>query len=508
MTDRKLAPHVARAIGAAQAKPDPARSAERVAAPHLSRALAAGGAPQAKLAGGRPGPAPHVRQAVARCVLQQKTPPSPRPAPHLAAALAAPPPVVQKMELSPEQAKLLAKQERRRRTLERATQQRGYIDTGIGELHRGLEKPFFTAHHSGPVQDFKVGIAGLETAPLGLDLELSQLSNFSTSIKDLYGAKPEVQTAIVRDKSTNQTRVKLSTNFNAKNKRIRKDTGGTTLKAFYGKDLRPSHVAKRHNSVKSHLRRLDDSEIEKTLEETWDPTKGEKEFDQAANLRLAKIGHLGSRQGEVRRRIKSTRQLALNSAYSDALVEVADNPFDYHAESAVLDECIAKNEELQKIIGTKVPCLACKAHFAGKSVPGLLLRHTSFGWVSSSSMKQLGRAILGTITQEDVAWYLNHLHKTLGGSDLKAYAVSSGKISVKDLTVFDDPSDSEDEEAQTKYDYRVIGDLPLDKTTRKRGLDATGDAPPARKKQKVKQAEERDQKIKSLVETFKGKKFK
>jgi hypothetical protein len=529
MSERKLAPHVARAIGAAQAKPEPAAgAASRAPAPHLSRALAPGASPQARPAGERPGPAAHVRQAVARGGLQQKAQPAASPAPHVAAAMARPAPDVrgqapragaargalQRMELSTQEAKKLAqKQKQSKQTRERSARLKSYLEIGIGEVHQDLEKPFFKAFTSGPVQDFKVGIEGLETSPLKVGEDLSQLSNFSTSIKEIYDAKPEVQTAIVRDKTTNQIRVKLSTNFNSKNKLIRRDTGGATLKTYYKELVRPSHVVKRQNSVKSHLRRLKDGEIVKVLDETLEKVKDKSEFDKTANLKLAKIGHQGSKTGEVRRRLKSARRFSLRSEYSDVPIEVVDNPFNFHSESAILDECISKNEELRKVIGTKVPCLACKAHFAGKSVPELLLRHTSFGWVSTSSMKQLGRSLKGTISQKDVTWYLNHLHEKLGGSELKAYSVSSGEISIQDLTVRDDSSDSEDEEAQTKYDYRTIGDIPLEKkSSRKRKQSKVGGQVkpknPPKKKRKVEGAENRDRQIKELVENFKKEKLK
>jgi hypothetical protein len=565
MSEKKLAPHVARAVGAVQAKEAPGQT--RPPAPHLARALAA---PTARIQpqhqASAPPVAPHVAAALSRAAaptvparpLQKQAAPVSATAPHVASgirlppavprsaggkggasphslqakALPAPPPAAH-LEAAlrrgaagaPAKAVQMSKKPRnktttgtaRKKTRKELTQERKernqlYIDTEVNDINQRLRQPLFESFTKGAVQDFKVGIKGIQQENLVLGDLTSKMSNFSTSIMGIYEAKPEVQTGIVSNRKTGQVKLKISSNVNSKNKLIRKDVGDKTLSQFYRSTVRPYHVIKRRNSVRSSIRKLSESQIRDVLEETAKVSKDEGEFLEKTRQNLALKGHQDSKEkSEVRRRVKSARRFSLKSDYKDTRLDIPDNKDEFHAESLILQDCLAKNEDLQQIIGTKVPCLACKAYFSSKNAPGLLLRHTSFGWVSASSLKQLGRALKETISQEDVRWYLGHLQQHLKVVDLRAYNVSSGKISIKDMTLGgDSSSDSEDVDARDGYKIDSFGDEQPEKKSlrkRKRGSSGTGGNSSKKKKREITRME-KDQKIFEQITSFSQTKYK
>jgi hypothetical protein len=178
-----------------------------------------------------------------------------------------------------------------------------------------------------------------------------------------------------------------------------------------------------------------------------------KAFDKEVNRLLALKAHKSTRRDEGRRRMKSARQFAYGPIHSSLPVDVANNDEEIHAESAIYTQTEKNpNEEITKVYGTKVPCLACQTFFRGKGVGDKMMDHSSFAWLSESSLKQLG------FKKGEIQLYLLHIRATLGGSGINEYGVSSGEIAITDLTVDSDPaSDSEDEDARKGFDYQTLG---------------------------------------------------
>ena len=461
---RPVAPHVRAAVGhpapapAAQAKAAPAPA--RPVAPHVRAAVghpAPAPAAQAKTTGMKP-PAAHVAAAVARSSAKPAAQAKPAatatartPAPHLAAALQrapAPPPrpaagVLQRS------ARQVAWQKRRQ----------GYIDDvgATNQTIHGLDNTqpsYFTLFPDVPA-DVKVSISGLPSSgPLKLGQTESQMVNFSYSMKEISEAAPELQTAIISDKSKKISSIRLSANDKKTNKRLVGLVKKRKLSEVYKDEVRPYHVTKRRKMLERTATSLSKTEIRAILDEAKkDPqVKIRKDFDKEVNRRLALKAHKSTRKDEGRRRMKSARQFAYGPIHSSLPVDVANNDQEIHAESAIYTQTEKNtNEEITMVYGTKVPCLACQAFFRGKGAPHLMIDHSSFAWLSESSLKQLG------FKKGEIQQYLLHIRATLGNSGINEYGVSSGEIAITDLTVEDDPSsDSEDEDARTGFDYRKL----------------------------------------------------
>ncbi len=300
---RPVAPHVRAAVGhsapvpAAQAKAAPAPA--RLVAPHVRAAVghpAPAPAAQAKTTGMKP-PAAHVAAAVARSSAKPAAQAKPAatatartPAPHLAAALQrapAPPPrpaagVLQRS------ARQVAWQKRRQ----------GYIDDvgATNQTIHGLDNTqpsYFTLFPDVPA-DVKVSISGLPSSgPLKLGQTESQMVNFSYSMKEISEAAPELQTAIISDKSKKISRIRLSANDKKTNKTLVGLVKKRKLSEVYKDEVRPHHVTKRRKMLERTATSLSKTEIRAILDEAKkDPqVKIRKDFDKEVNRRLALKAH-------------------------------------------------------------------------------------------------------------------------------------------------------------------------------------------------------------------------
>lgn len=455
---RPVAPHVRAAIGhpapapATQTKAAPA--SVRPVAPHVRAAVGhPAPAAQAKTAGMKP-PAAHVAAAVARSSAKPAAQAMPAatvrpPAPHLAAAIqlaSAPPPRPAAGVLQP--AKQAAWLKRKQ----------GYIDEvgAANQTIHNLDKTqptYFKLFPDVPA-DVKVSISGLPSSgPLNLGQTQSQMVNFSYSMKEVSNAAPELQTAIISDKSKKISRVRLSANKKNTNKKLVSLVKDKKLSDVYKHGLRPHHVAKRRKTLEQAAPSLSKTEVRAILNAAkGNPqVKLRKDFDKEVNKQLALKAHKKTRKDEARRRMKSARQLAYVT-YPNLPVDVANNDEGIHGESAIYTQTAKNpNEEVTMVFGTKVPCLACQTFFRGKGVSHLMIDHSSFAWLSEPSLKQLGFA------KDEIQKYLLHIRATLGGSGINEYSVSSGEIAITDLTVDADPaSDSEDEDAREEFDYQKL----------------------------------------------------
>lgn len=470
MEGRKPAPHVARSIAAAQAKPSQ-QVGRNAAQPK------AAGAP-----GVRP-PASHVAAALARVaappaaalpkILPATAPAAPR-APHVAAALAASRSAQPKAGPARPQvaAHVAAAAERRgappppagvvqRSQAAWLKRKQAYVD-GTAEGNKaiktltGSSQNYFDLSADVPA-DVKVAIHGQpRSGPLNLNRDASQMVNFSYSLKELQSVEPELQTALIRN-TTSATidKIRLSANTSTINSGIRKLTKTRNLGKLYRKEIRPFHVTRRRAMLEREAAKVGKRDLRKILDEVKERKKGKARvsFDRGVNKRLAALLHARTKKEEARKRMKSARGFALDPRYTGLPVHVPDNTDNIHAESAIEAETETQpNEEIAMVYGTKVPCLACQAFFQGKGVRNLLMDHSSFAWLSESSLKQLG------FKKDEIKDYLLHIRSTLGTLGLNEYGVSSGEISIADLTVDDDPaSDSEDEDARSAFDYRKVG---------------------------------------------------
>lgn len=457
------APHVAAAI----ARPSPQLAAPKAVLPkvapvhrapaaHLAAALASRGAAQAKPAASRP-PAAHVAAALsaARAAQAKSIPARPAAAAHVAAAAArgqaAPPPAARPGVVQRSQAAWLKRKQ-------------GYVDgtqaanQAISTL-TGNASDYFKLHADVPA-DSKASIIGLtQSGPLALDQDASQMVNFSYSLKERGSVEPELQTALIRDKTSKAvTRIRISANTSAINSTLAGFTTRRKLGNYYKRVIRPHHVERRLGMLereasligKRDLRAVVES-VRKSQVAKGDPSR--KNFYRKVNKKLALLLHQRTRKAEARKRMKSARGFAFDPRYTNLRIHFPDNTDNYHAESAIQEETDNQpNEEIERVYGTKVPCLACQAFFQGKGVRALLMDHSSFAWLSKSSLKQLG------FTEDQIKEYLLHIRTTLGTLGINEYGASSGEIMISDLTVDADPaSDSEDEDARTSFKFKRVG---------------------------------------------------
>lgn len=336
----------------------------------------------------------------------------------------------------------------------------GYIDdvTATNTTIHGLDNTqpsYFTLFPDVPA-DVKVSISGLPSSgPLNLGQTESQIVNFSYSMKEISKAAPELQTAVISDKTKKINRIRLSANDKKTNKKLVGLVNGKKLSDVYKDRVRRHHVTKRRTTLERAAASLSKTELRAIVNEVkGNPkVKNRKDFDKEVNRLLALKAHKSTRKDETRRRMKSARQFAYGPTHSNLPVDVANNDEEIHAESAIYTQTAKNpNEEITMVYGTKVPCLACQTFFRGKGVSNLMIDHSSFAWLSESSLKQLG------FKKGEIQKYLLHIRTTLGTAGINEYGVSSGEIAITDLTVDADPaSDSEDEDARNEFDYQKLG---------------------------------------------------
>lgn len=461
--ERKLAPHVARAIGAAQAKLPPAgaaagppgRPAPARVAPHVAAAIQACSRPGAT----RP-PAPHLARSLAPPVQTKAAAAPARPAAHVAAAIARPGGAAQAMPRPPQRPlppalapALSGPVVQRSRDLQK---EKKTIFDAIDEVNKSIvttdpTKVNFFFGEVTSLQNQKVGIRQLPKKKLKLDKEQTRVSNFALSVRDRFKLPPEVQIALVHDTKKDKRYFRMSANkkkFNEKLSQSLEQSG--TVEKFYSKHLRKFHIRSRRNQLFQQARTLSASELNAILEDAYKLESTDKDsFYSIVCQQIAMAAHRKNRLNEHRLRIKSARALAIHARRMLKL-KVTKNTKDFHAESSILDEK-KPHEKLEMVLGTKVPCIACTAFFHGKKVPEAILHHTSFGWFSFSSLSQLG------FGKGEIKKYLEHLHETLGKvPDVFQHEQKDGDLTGENFT-FDEPdTDSEDEDAIQGFDFDLI----------------------------------------------------
>lgn len=330
------------------------------------------------------------------------------------------------------------------------------VDTAVSNVNAEIvtantsQPNFFTYKGTGiPTQP--VELTHLGKRALKLSAEDSSLANLAFSTKGLGSVGPEIQFGVVRNRKSGQRQLRISGNSQSYNDKIRaKIPASNRLEDYYRDSLRARHVEQRREELQQNSQHLNAGEIDKVLAESLEIHPDDREAFRGLASQLAgyKV-HKKYRATPNRQRSKSARRLAYGS-HKDWRIEVATNSTDIHAESAILSETLANaDEELEKVRGTKVPCVSCSTFFRHRKVPAAILEHTSGAWLSESSMKQLGFDL------KEIEKYLKHIHKVLGPVTLNSYDGANGEIAIKDQTLNLDPaSDSEDEEAHTAIDIR------------------------------------------------------
>lgn len=502
--ERTLAPHVARAVAAVQAKlPAHARPAQArpVAAAPATRPAAA------QLA-------PHVARAMAGAVSPKTAPPARTAAAHVAAAVAAPPAIsppagrlprlaahlqaaqarmatpalptapaahvaaarhaqlpgaVQAMKRSAPPPKNKAKKKRKVDTSSSGTpstspppkehpsvKNKVVIDNAVSNVNSQIASldpstPKFFSYTGTGIPTQPIDLFGLGKRALKLSREDSSLSNLAYATKGLSEVGPEIQYGVVSNRKSGQRHLRISGNSKDSNDWIRGTLPSSNrLEDFYKQTLRPHHVRVRREELQQNAQHLTTSEFDQVLEEAYQDFADDQDgFRTQVNFLAGYRVHKKFRKTKKRQRSKSARHLAYGS-HKDWRLEVATNSKDIHAESAILTETLTNTDEvLEKVRGTKVPCVSCTTFFHGKKVPAAILNHTSGAWLSESSMAQLGFKLT------EIENYLNHIHQQLKGAKLYSYDGNNGEIAIEDQTVELDPSsDSEDEEAHLGIDVR------------------------------------------------------
>lgn len=497
MAERKMAPHVARAIGAAQAKPAPATGPGHRLAPHVAAAVRpSAAAPAAQpFRPPQPATAPHVAAAVARPghamaagPLQKKAPVLPAIARHVAAAIAPPapasrpaaPPAVApaaptgrlaglsahlaaaqaKMTFSPRPNALhvpaacgvvqpsrdLAKEKKNiSKTVDK-------VNNKIVKIDKSHQN-YFVGHVTS-LQNQKVAIKHLPKSKKKLKLtrEQTRISGFAYSIREKYKFTPEVQIGLLLDTNTNHRSFSISTNKKSFNTKLagKLGTGGTSIRRFYRKRLRQFHVERRGMQLHRAVRTLKVGEINAVLKKAYqiEPNDEDAFLEQVDKL-LAREAHIKTKLDEMRLRQKAARALAISSKRK-LRMRATKNTGSIHSESSILGEK-KKTQDLIMVVGTKVPCLACRAFFQGKNVSQAVLSHSSFAWLSLASLKQLG------FEKGDIEGYLDHLYEVLGKvPDLYQHGDKDGELTEDNFTWGDDDTDSEDEDAMKGFVVREV----------------------------------------------------
>jgi hypothetical protein len=479
-----MAPHVARAVGTVQAKQLAAGPSPMApVAPHLAKALyrpaPASPPAQAKRAG-PPALAPHVARAVAgipsgagpgrlaahlAAAQARMAPPAPAPAAHVAAALrggAAAGAAVQAMkrtrQTGKKDEKVVKKQKLDNSKAQENTKKRKEkIEQSVGEVNRQIfasnkSQPDFFKYVGTGIPTQPIDIRNLGNAPLKLDEESSGFSNLAFSIKNRDDVGPEVQLGLVSDPRSSRRFVRASANEKGFNDTIRSNVPKSKkLQDYYREALRSLHVRWRCEDLQKNSQHLSLSEIDQILLEAYQTFPDDEDsFLTQVNFLAGYKVHKKTRKLARRQRSKSTRKLAYES-HKDLELEVIPNEENFHAESGILHHTSKNsNEVLEKVVGTKVPCVSCTAFFHGKNVPSKILNHTSGAWLSEPSMKQLG------FKPDEIEKYLLHIHSKLGNVLVNRHVGSNGEITVKQQTIELDPSsDSEDEDAIVDFDIEV-----------------------------------------------------
>lgn len=534
MGERKMAPHVARAIGGLQAKPAGSPHLSRTPpAPHVAAALRPpprpAAAPVQPFAPAARPPAAHVQAAQSRAALQRQaaapprtpaahvargvaaqakpaTPAAPTRAPHVAAALAGgaqPKPAPHRLaalasHVRAAQAKMGPAGEvvqRARRTKEDLEERKKEIRKIVGKVNETIEdddsdrEDFFVSQVTS-FQNEKIGIRDLPTRDLVLGRRQSQVSNFAYLVKHHFKAGPEVQIALLQDAQKQRSGFLLSTNTGRANRKLKEDLptkiARRNVKYFYQDSLRSKNVRIRMQQVESQARRsLKVAKLRGILSNVESQKLGsKKEFLKEVSWQIARQMHKDTRRNEMRVRMKSARGLAYSSSLRKLPLSITSNSDDIHSESDILNTVGGKKKtSIEFVVGTKVPCIACQTMFWGKGVQDAILDHTSGAWLSKSSMKQLG------FTPTQVRRYLLHIGEILDGVDLYQHDDPHGEIGIENMTDLDsDPSsDSEDDEVVDEFRYTAIGGTKRgDDLVNRIELFATNVFAPPKKKKVVK----------------------
>ena len=450
MTDRKLAPHVARAIGAAQAKPNPALGKPRPAIPapaaHVRQAV---GAVQAKPAAAvQPRVAPHMARALAPPsaatagrLVQAK--PAPALAPHVTAALGT------------GAAAVLQASKKSKAALD---QRKVEVRDIVVKVNDRVEKltPGRTNYFESKVtsfQDQKIAIRNLPSQNLELSRKQSHFSSLAYVIKHHFDVGPEFQIGLLGDRQNNSKAFVFSSNTGAANRRIEKRTKTRkNLKDYYKQALRHRNSRARAEQLVKDARKLKVTKMRQILTESLRVSNDKASFLKLVNSKIGREVHANTRTDELRLRMKAARRLSYRWTNGSLPIEVTQNTKNIHSESSILTEYPKnKNQQLKMVMGTKVPCISCLAFFRGKNVPDLILDHTSATWLSKSSMEQLG------FTTDQIDKYLLHIAKVLNNANIYQHVSRDGEIPVEKLNIDDDPSsDSEDEDAIEDYSYKTL----------------------------------------------------
>lgn len=497
---------VAAGIGVAQAKPGPAgpRPAPTKSSPptapadHLRRALAAAQArpAQAKIAvpaAAPPGPAPHVARAMAvasacpattAARIQAKT--APAPAPHVAAAIArpGPPPADARIarlasHLQAAQAKMspphtpaahvpsalagpgVGVLQASRRTKKDLDERKKKVKKIVETANKEIKKKKLTTGGSDffeskvtSFQDQKIVIKNLPQQNLKLTRRQSHVSSLAYIVKHHFKTGPELQIGLLRDRNDDNTAFVFSSNTSKDNRRIEKFTSRRrNLTSYYQKTLRRKNVQLRLDQLRKEARKLKITKLRQILSRVHKiESNDEWRFLSLVSREIAFEAHINSRAEAMRLRMKAARRMAYRWKLRHLPIKVTKNQQNIHSESSILKENPdTKKQNLELVVGTKVPCISCLTFFKGKKVPDKILEHTSATWLSESSMKQLG------FDTDEIKKYLLHIATVLKGATVYQHLSRDGEIPVESLDIDNDPStDSEDESAIDDYDYTSL----------------------------------------------------
>ncbi|MGV2287303.1 DUF4157 domain-containing protein [Trinickia sp. YCB016] len=282
----------------------------------------------------------------------------------------------------------------------------------------------------------------------------ARLSNFSSLVKEYVNAQqksnvtPEIQTALVKSALDAAESIYISGNTQNANNKI--GAGSSTLGDYYKTNIRAVSVTRRADGLEKIAKKFTSPRRKRYyLNKKFQEADIKVDLTDDADTVKRKIAkHVLTKNKRNPERLSSTSARKFSRANSGKRIVVPNNREEIHAESAILQSIRDTKLIIQQIGGTKVACLACQAYFTHAGQGDLLGDNTGYGWVSKSSIRQLGILIDAVDAAEKYLINLvNFLETRL--AKLKRFTGHAGDKSVLDMEVESDVdvSDSEDESA-------------------------------------------------------------